>query len=193
MPIWSMVLAYFFLGEKISIRKIIGIVMGGIGLFFLIGWSAIQSPQQMVGGMVILLAAFAWASANIVVKKKFVSHDKLQVSAWQMVFGTIGIVLFAIIMEWDMPIAFTSVSIFTILFCGIIASAFCFTAWFYVLSKLDTTVASICLLLVPVFGLFFGWLQLGEEINISTLLGILSIIIGVYFTTYNRSFKKGRN
>jgi drug/metabolite transporter (DMT)-like permease len=122
-------------------------------------------------------------------KGKFQHHDKFLVSTWQMAFGTVALILCSLLLEWGQPVRFTTMSVFAILFCGVLASAFCFTVWYFVLAKIDTTTAAVSLLLVPVFGLFFGWLQLKEKLDWGIMGGTLLICLGVYLATVSKKEK----
>ena len=104
-----------------------------------------------------------------------------------MLFGTIGITLAALTMEWGDPIIMTPVSIYYILYAGVLGSSLAFTIWFILLTVIDTVTASISILLVPVFGLLFGWLLLDEKLTLGVMLGSLLIIVGI--VTAQRSQK----
>lgn len=186
MPIWSSVLAVRFLGERWNRQKVAGILLGSVGLCFIVGWDALitQNKNMLIGESLILLAAFSWAIANIYVKRHFAHADKLQMSTFQMTFGTIGIVLAALTVEWGEPVTINATSVIAVLFTGLLASAFCFTAWFYVLAVIDTTAATISTMLVPVFGLLFSWLALSEPMTVQTVIGTLLILAGVVTVHY---------
>lgn len=185
MPIWSGILGYLFLHESLRYNKIISLILGVTGLLSIIGFEffAVQNSSVLFGEGLLLLAAISWASANILVKKFFSQHNKIVVSTWQMVFGTVGVVVAAIIMEWGQPIQITPMSMFILFYTGIIASSFCFTCWYVVLTKLDTTVASISLLFVPLVAIFLDWLILGENMTITIAIGATLITSGVYMAT----------
>jgi drug/metabolite transporter (DMT)-like permease len=194
-PIWSMILAHYYLKEQVTGRKVWGLILGAIGLLCIMGYQTlrVQNANVILGEGLIILASFCWAIANMIMKKRFQYHDKFQVNTWQMIFGTVGIVIAALIMEWGEPITLNVTSIFAIVFCGVLASAFCFTGWFFILTKIDTTVASVSMLFVPLFALLFGWLQLGESLSIEVMIGALLILTGVYFTTVqklNKGFER---
>ena len=188
MPIWSMVLAYFFLGEKITGRKIGSLILGSGGLLLILGLDILfqQNLKVIIGECLIILGALAWGAANIIIKKRFTAHDKLLISTWQMVFGTVGIAVPTLAVEWGRPVVFAPLSVISILFCGVLASAFCFTAWFIILSKIDTTVASVSLMFVPVIAVFLGWLHLNEEINAGMIGGALLISASVYLASVQK-------
>ncbi|ACV63385.1 protein of unknown function DUF6 transmembrane [Desulfofarcimen acetoxidans DSM 771] len=195
MPIWSMVLAYFFLQEKITGRKIGSLLLGSSGLLLILGWDIVyrQNLKVLMGESLIILGALSWAAANIIIKKRFNCHDKIMVSTWQMVFGTAGIALAALAMEWGKPVLWAPLPVFSVLFCGVLASAFCFTAWFIILSRIDTTAASISLMFVPVIAVFSGWLHLNEEINASMLAGVLLISFSIYLASVQKKNRRQKN
>src|SRR5699024_175917 len=103
----------------------------------------------------------------------------IQASAYQMTFGTIGIFIAAICMEWGDPVQLNVHSIYYILFTGILASALCFTVWYLILSMIDMATATIATLLVPVFGLVFSALILGERMTLGVLIGSSLVIYGI--------------
>lgn len=189
MPIWTALLAHKYLDETLDLRKIVGIILGSAGLLLIVGWDILssQSSSMLIGESLIILAALFWAMANVYVKKTFPQMDKIQMTTYQMTFGTIGIILAALLMEWGEPMVLNPMSVFSILFTGVLASAFCFTVWFYVLTVIDTTTATISMMLVPVFGLLFSWLTLHEPFTIQVVVGSLFILAGIATTAQRRT------
>lgn len=191
MPIWSMVLAWIFLNEAVTVRKLASILFGTAGLLFIIGWDMFmkQNLQTIIGEVLIVIGAFSWGAANVLLKKKFREHNKLQISAWQMFFGTLGLIVAMMLTEWGEPVHITPMSVFAVLFSGVLASAFSFTAWFVVVSKIDTTVASVSLLFVPVFAIILSWIQLNETLDLGIMIGTILISTGVYLATVQKKRK----
>lgn len=96
-----------------------------------------------------------------------------------MTFGTIGLIIAAVVMEGGSAIDVILVRIFYVLFSGILASAICFTVWYYVLSQIDMTTATIATLLVPVFGSIFSAIMLNEIMSIGVIVCTGSVICGI--------------
>jgi len=188
MPVWNMVLAYFFLGEVITSKKVASLCLGVLGLAMVMGWDFFchQSIRVLFGESLIVLAAVSWAAANILMKKRFQNSDKVQVSAWQMAVGALGLVLVALLFEREIPVIFAPKAVVAIVFCGVFSSAICYTLWYFVLEKVDTTVASVSLLFIPVVAQFFGWLQLGEVTNLGTAVGTILICASIYFVSQEK-------
>lgn len=181
MPMWSSLLAVRFLGEKLKYTKIIGLTTGMIGLLTILGWDiwTKQTTEVITGEVLIIIAAMSWGLSNIYYRKKLASLSQLQVNTWQMVCGTIGIIIVSVPAEWGEPIILNADSIYYILFTGVLASALCFTGWFLILSIVDMVTATISTLLVPIFGLAFSSLILHETMSLGTLGGSALIIIGI--------------
>lgn len=184
MPLWSSVLAIPYLKEKLSWKQLTGLFLGMIGLFIILGWDIwfIQDVSVVLGELLIILASVIWAISNIYFRLHLADLPKVQSSAYQMTFGAIALLLFAIIAEWGEPIIINANSLYDVIYSGVIASALCFTVWYQVLSKINMVTATIATLLVPVFGLFFSAVLLAEKITISVVIGAIFIICGIIRT-----------
>ncbi len=115
MPLWSSIFAVKLLGEKITPGKVAGLAMGMLGLVTILGWDIffVKDLSVIFGEVLIVAAAFSWAASNTYYRLKLEGMTQLQVSAYQMLFGTIGILAATIVAEWGEPIQLTGASIFT--------------------------------------------------------------------------------
>ncbi|WP_227001880.1 DMT family transporter [Virgibacillus necropolis] len=181
MPLWSSLFAAKYLGEKITPAKLTGLLIGMLGLLTILGWDIWigQNVNVIIGESLIILAAISWGIANVYYRLKLQDMPKLQSSAYQMLFGTIGIIVATLFIEWGQPLSLHVNSIYYILFTGVFASALCFTVWFYILSIIDMVTATLATLLVPIFGLLFSRLILGETFTLGITMGSTLIIIGI--------------
>lgn len=184
MPIWSSILAVRFLGEKLAPKQIFGLFLGLIGLLTILGWDILigQTSQMIFGEFLMIVAAIVWAISNIYFRLHLNELPKVQSSAYQMIFGTLGIFIATLLMEWGEPIQFNVTSIYYILFAGVLASALCFTLWYKVLSSIDMATATIATMLVPIFGVILSAIILDEEISVSIIVGSSLIIFGIIIT-----------
>lgn len=181
MPMWSSLLAVKFLNEKLTRWKTAGLLIGMIGLLTILGWDVWlgQRSEVIFGELLIILAAVSWAISNIYYRLKIKDLPEIQVSAFQMFFGAIGIFIVTIFMESGQPVILNLHSLYYILFTGVLASALCFTIWFIIMRTVDMVTATISTLLVPLFGLIFSSILLQEQLTIGILTGSALIIIGI--------------
>ncbi len=182
MPLWTSLLVHFCLKEKLDTSRWLGVISGSIGILCVLGWDALvnQNVQVLFGEFLIIVGAVSWAIANIWIKKRMMSEDTYRVNGLQMLIGTIGLALLAFPTEGLWHVKWTWVSIGIILFTGVIASTIDFTIWFYLLKELDTHTATFSLMLVPVFGVLFDWLQLGRTLDTGVIIGSILILTGIY-------------
>ncbi|MGX4768117.1 DMT family transporter [Bacillus mojavensis] len=185
MPIIISVLAHFFLNERLTLNKSIGLCVGFIGLLLIIGPQILNLKwdSTMFGEIVIILAAFFWACANLYSKKTFSNYDTIKMTSWQMLIGGIFLLIISLSNE---PIArthWTAPLIWALLYNGIMGSAIAFVLWFWILSKIDASIASIALMAVPILGLFFGWAQLHEQLTANVFYGAVFVCLGIFFAS----------
>ncbi len=185
MSIWTCLLGHFYLKEKLSISRWSGVLSGFLGILFILGWDAIvnQDAEILFGEFLILIGSVSWAISNIWVKKNMMNEDTYLVNGIQLLIGTVGLVLLALPTEGLEHVKWTWVSTSIVLFTGVVASTIDFTIWFYLLKKLDTYTVTVSVMLVPVLGLFFDWLQLGKRLDIGIIDGCVLILVGIYLVT----------
>jgi O-acetylserine/cysteine efflux transporter len=178
MPLFLSVMAHFFIpGEKLTIRKIIGLASGIVGLFLAMN---IHFGGGVWAAILALTSGLSWAISNVIIKKKLQHCDQIQFTTWQMAIGTVGLFLYSFCFEhgdahWGlMPIIY-------VLFAGIFPSALAFLLWTYILSKTEASKASMSLLLVPVVGAVSGFFFLGQVLSPITLIGIAFVLSGIWF------------
>lgn len=182
MPLWFAILAHFMLDERLTVLKSTALTMGVVGLFFVMEINPLHldlTGIQLLGQLLILSGAIAWAFANIIVKKILQNHDKLQFTAYQMAIGAAILFAYTLTFERGQSITWNVQAVSGLLFAGVIASAFAFLLWFYLLERGEGGKASMSLLLVPVVGVICGWLILGESLHFVSIIGMVLIVSGI--------------
>lgn len=187
MPIWTSLTAHFYLKEKLTRRQIAGIGSGSLGIVSILGWDTIsqQSINAIIGELLVILAALSWALANIWMKTRMRGENPFSANAIQTITGTLGLALLAVSFEGSLlDIELTGMALFSLLFTGLIASTVNFTIWFYLLRRVDTHTLASSVMLVPVLGLVFDWLQLGSTMEPGVAAGGILILYGIYKVSY---------
>lgn len=186
MPIFVTILAHFVLKEKLTILKAFGLCTGVIGLLFILGPQVFHFhlDKQFIGEILILLAAISWGCANIFSKIKFSNYDIIKMTSWQLLIGAFSLFCISVVVEPISQAQWTPSSLGILLFNGLFSTAFTFVAWFWVLTKIEASIASMTLMIVPLLGLFFGWLQLGEKLTSNIIFGAIFICFGIFFAAF---------
>ena len=183
-PLLVVVFGSTFLKLKYHFSQWMGVILGFIGVFITMGFHL----QFKVGTIYGFGAAISWAIATLLVKRWGYQLDVWILSAYQMLFGGIGLLISSFLLEDPKfiphPIAFG-----VVLWLAIMASIVQFTIWFYLLHKNDPAKVSAFLFLAPFFGVLSGWMILKEPISLSLLFGGSFILLGIFLVNWPRPTK----
>ena len=182
MPVWTSFLLHFVIKERLSVRQWLGVLFGTVGLLCILGWDTLIKQDRFIifGEILILLAAVSWSLANIWIRVRLKNDNPTLLNGYQQLIGVIFLIILAVTTEGFFRVEWTYFSAYTILFTGIIASAVNFSAWFYLINRLDIGLTTYSSLLVPVFGLLFDWYILGTGLDPGLIAGGTFIIFGIF-------------
>lgn len=182
MPIWTIFMVRFYLKEKLDTAKWIGVALGTIGIISILGRDILvhHSLEMLMGELLILGGAISWAVSNIWVKKRMQGENTYMISTVQLSIGAVGLFIIAAPTEGILNVDWNAHSIYILLFTGLIASAVDFTIWFYLIKNLDIKITTFSSMLVPVFGLLFDWVILGNKLDSGVIIGGVLILLGIY-------------
>ncbi len=191
MPFWVLFLAWPILGERIRGLQWIAIILALAGLVLVIG--PLNLNSGLVSDGLAILSGVFWAMSTIVVKKlrNQADLDLLSLTAWQMLFGTIPLVVVALFLH-SKPIVWSTDFIVALIYTGIAGAAVVWPLWLYLLSKLSAGVASMATLATPIIGVLSAWIQLGERPGFTESIGMLLIGIALVLISL-QSFKQGKS
>jgi drug/metabolite transporter (DMT)-like permease len=161
MPIWSVLLAWPFLGERPSRLQAMALGLCAAGLAILI--YPLAANGVPLGIVLAIATGFSWAAGTVYLKWAHIDADPLGVASWQM---TIAFVLLAACM-----FAFEggphlrgadAAGWFATAWTGVIGNGIAYGLWFTVVRRLPAVTASLGVLAVPVIGIIGSFLILGE-------------------------------
>jgi len=184
MPFWVMLLAWPLLGEKLQGVQWLAAILSAMGIVLILDPLHLGADQFSM--FLAVLSGVCWALAVIVAKQlhqKAPELDLLTLTAWQMLFGSIPILIAA----WLIPapvIQWTPYFIGAVIYNAIFCNALAWLLWLYALQRLQAGVASMTSMLAPVVGVVAAWLQLSEVPNHAELWGMLLIGLALLLISY---------
>jgi drug/metabolite transporter (DMT)-like permease len=179
MPFWVMLLAWPLLGEKISGWQWPAATLSAMGILFIL--DPLHLGSDGFSMMLAVLSGLSWALSVIVAKKlhqRAPDLDLLTLTAWQMLFGAVPIVIAAVLIPAP-EIQWTPYFIGAVIFNAVFCNAIAWLLWLYALQRLSAGIASMATLLAPVIAVVAAWLQLNEVPNNTELIGMLFILISL--------------
>jgi len=178
MPIWTLLLAWPILGERIRGKQWLAAASTLIGLVLIIEpWSMHSSLFSKFLGVT---AALCWAIGTVLVKRLRAKQkvDLLSLTTWQMLIGAIPLVLLALLVP-EHATDWTAAYIGILAFMAVISTAFCWWLWITLLDRVPAWEASLSVLGTPVVAIVSSRLMMGEEFKLSEAMGILLIGTGL--------------
>ncbi|HTP61884.1 MAG TPA: EamA family transporter [Burkholderiales bacterium] len=164
MPAWAIPLSVLLLGERLTTRKLAGLALGMAGMALLV-WDEFHRIQGAPrGALLVLCAALTWAIGTILQKKYPVRAPVAGFTAWLMLIGGVPIYIGALLFEDFSKLA--NVGLMSALgatYNVLLAFAWAHWAWIKLSTSVSVTVFSLCMLIIPVVGVFSGMLFLGES------------------------------
>lgn len=179
MPFWVAVLAWPLLGERLRGWQWPSAAATLAGLLFILDPAHLGNDLSSMA--VATLAGALWALAVIAAKRlqaRAPDIDLLSMTAWQMLAGSIPLVLCALF--WPARPANWTFSLGAAIgFNILLANALAWLLWLYALRRLSAGTTSMLSLLTPAIGVLAAALQLGEYPRTNELAGMLLIGSGL--------------
>jgi drug/metabolite transporter (DMT)-like permease len=184
-PLLVVVMATIFTKAHYRLYQWGGVILGLIGVMITMG----AQIEWKIGLVFGFLSAVFWAIATLLAKKWGVLFDTWVLSAYQMLFGGLLLLLGSVVLEQPYFIV-NGHSLVILLWLSIFSSIIQFAGWYYLLQNSDPGKTSAYLFLAPFFGVLTGWILLDEPLHSSLLIGGLFILSGIYLV--NRHFTSAR-
>lgn len=178
MPIWTLVLAWPVLGERVRATQWIAAACALAGLTLMI------EPWNLRGGFLGnalgIAAAMFWAAGTVLVKRLRARQrvDLLGLIAWQMLLAAGPLLLLAGIVP-EPPTDWTPRYIGILAFMSVASTALGWYLWTYILDRVPAWEASLSVLGTPVVAIVSSRWVTGERFTASEIAGILLIGCGL--------------
>tara|TARA_B100000941_G_scaffold252896_1_gene200262 strand:- start:2299 stop:3150 length:852 start_codon:yes stop_codon:yes gene_type:complete len=176
--IMAVVISTIWLKIKLNFFQIMGVFIGLFGIVVLANPDNVYISMKAT--FFCLSAAFCYAlSANYIQKFAYKTNTVVLIG-WSLVIAS---VLLLPITFFNLPSQFPSNNvIFSILWLGVISTGVAFLGYVRLIEKVGAVKTATVAYFIPVFGVIWGYVFLGEPITLQILIGMILILIGIVFT-----------
>jgi O-acetylserine/cysteine efflux transporter len=179
--------AAIFLGERLGLRQVIGMVIAFAGIYLITGEPRIR--DQELGVALVLGGAFTWALAQTIVRR-LGPIGGMTTIAWVSVFAAPQLFIASALVEEGQVRALTGAGLTiwaTVIYLALVMTALGYGCWYHVLGRYEAARVAPFLLLTPVASVIGGSVLLGEEITATILTGGTIVIAGVALVVLERN------
>jgi drug/metabolite transporter (DMT)-like permease len=183
-PLLTAIMAFVFLNNRVTLPKVIGIILGFIGVTFIVlrGHGGIGTIST--GDLYVFIAILAQAISFVIIKKGSETLDPRLMTGYMMIIGSTILFIISRVQEPDglKHLSNGSIGVWLIfLASAIIATAVGHIIYNYALGKVGVAESAVFINLNPFFSLVGAVIFLKETIALTQILGFLLILAGVLF------------
>ncbi|MGE3319184.1 MAG: DMT family transporter [Candidatus Berkiella sp.] len=184
-PFWILPFAVLFFHEKLSPLKLLGFLMGLVGVLVLFSpWSIDWSDQNaLLGNGLLLLAAISFGISLLCARNMTWHRPAIELLPWQLLVGIVPVSLLSVLMVPNPVLQFTQTGIFSLLYTGILGTGIAYWCSNIVSKELPSMTVSIGFLGVPICGLLSSAIILHEPITAPLKIAMFFIPCGVLCVT----------
>ncbi len=182
-PVFTAMLAAFFLGEPLTWRKIAGLLLGVAGVASIV-WHRMSLGTDSWHGILFTFASLASIVLGTILFKLLAPKGSLWIgNGIQNLVAGVVLLPFAFTLAdvGDIVPSMRLLGAFAFLVLG--GSILAYLLWFHLLKTCGATAASAYHFLMPPLGMLFAFLVLGEHVEFRDLLGIVPVALGIYLVT----------
>ena len=184
-PIFTVILAHYFVAEKITFRKMLGISIGMIGIILIFLPSLFDAHLKNELGIILAtLASISYAIGMVYAKRHLKDLPYLVAPAYQLTFAALFTIPFSILIDCCFgSVTPTPIAIFGILGLGIFSTTITFSIYYTIIRVAGASYLSMSTLLFPIVAVSLGYIFLDETLSWYSFVGAGLIISGLFISS----------
>ena len=180
-PLFALTLGHFFSDhESFTLRQLLAMLVGFSGILLVFGENAISSINGNIWAQLAVIGAgFCYTISGVIVSRvRGASADSVSAS----IFICSSVIVFPLWMILEQPwsLHFETESLLALTHLGLVSTGMAFLMRYYIILRAGAVFLSYVAFIIPMFGILFGILFLGETISINTMGAVVLILSGVY-------------
>jgi len=180
-PLFALTLGHFFSDhESFTLRQLLAMLVGFSGILLVFGENAISSINGNIWAQLAVIGAgFCYTISGVIVSRvRGASADSVSAS----IFICASVIVFPLWMILEQPwsLHFETESLLALTHLGLVSTGMAFLMRYYIILRAGAVFLSYVAFIIPMFGILFGILFLGETISVNTMGAVILILSGVY-------------
>lgn len=183
-PIWCCVIGLLFLGERLSARKALSILLTTVGVMLLSGFFADDARFSAWGIFLGLCSGIGYGIYLVLLPRLRISKmPSLKLTFYIFFNAMLYILLYALVFERGIDPVPDSTAWLNLVLLGLLPTAFSNICVTMALRMIDTTIVAILGAFEPLTAMVVGVVLLGETCGIATISGGLLVLLAVMILT----------
>jgi drug/metabolite transporter (DMT)-like permease len=179
MPLWSALISWAVLGERLSARMLLGLLFGGAAVLLLMVPGMAAYANAPLGFALGLSAGLGWAIGTLILKRGKVLVPATVLTGWQLLITAVPTTIGALWLgdgPWFMP---SWQSIVVVAYIALVPMSIGNVAWFSIVGMLPVNVAGLSSIMVPMVAMVSGALVHGEPLGPTQWAAMLCCVVAL--------------
>lgn len=194
-PFFVAIFSYFMIpNEKIGIGKTIGMILGFAGIVVIFSDSfSFTISDYLLGMFAVMLSGIMQAYIAVILKKYGKHLNPLSMNFIPMLIAGISGTLIGLLAEDMSRVSLHEAGIFAVLYLALFGSVVTFTAFYWLMKRINVVILSLIAFITPIVALILGWIFYNEVLTTQHLIGSSMVLIGLLIANlYGIAFQKAK-
>lgn len=182
-PVWTVLFSHFLTSdERITPNRLIGILIGLIGVVVVIGLGSLQGLGiNIFAQLAVIGAAMSYAFAGIY-GKRFKDPHPIVTATGQLTCTSLMMIPIALLVDKPWLLQQPDLSVWgAVLGLALLSTALAYVIYFHLLATIGATNVLLVTLLNPISTILLGSFFLGEQLYVQHFIGMGIISVGLFF------------
>lgn len=186
-PLLTALIAAVWIKDPFGIRKVVGVLLGIIGVAVLTRLSPIEmTSERIVAVMLSLLASVSYGFAGVFARTRFKSVSPIHASVGQLCGSSLLLMPLLPFTFVPTPQAFEVNVVVSVLAISLICTSIAYLFYFRLIANIGATRALTVTFLVPFFSVAWSVLFLHEPLNVGMFIGLGVILFSVWLVLWDK-------
>jgi drug/metabolite transporter (DMT)-like permease len=177
-PLWAAIIAVPALGEPLGVRRVAGFLLGIAGIALIVNLGPLELGWQVVAAVAVgMLGAASWGWAGVVIKQRAQGMSSLGLAAGSIGFA--AVLMAPLAATAPSPATWTWPAIASLIALGTLSSGLAYLPFFTLVRDIGPSRTLTVGLAVPLLGILWGWLLLGETVTLGMLAGAALVVFAL--------------
>lgn len=177
-PLFTAVVAAFWLRESLTPLKLVALLLGVAGVAVVVGGTpGLETRAQLLACALVVLASLFYGVGAVYTRAVMGGFPPLVLATGQQV-GAFVALLPGVLVAAPHPV-WSPAALLAVAGLAFACTAYAYVLYFRLIETAGPTFANTVTLLVPVFGILWGALFLGEQVTWALLLGLALVMASV--------------
>ncbi|MGE5262452.1 MAG: DMT family transporter [Acidobacteriota bacterium] len=183
MPLFTVVISHYWThDERLNLTKVVGIVVGFLGVAVLFLPELRQGIQLgFWGEFAVVVAAASYAIATVIAHNYLHGVSPVVAATGQLGSAALWMIPLSLIFDNPFSLHPSAAAMGSLIILSLVGTSFAYILYYWLIEHTGATRTSLVTYLIPITGIFWGAAFLQERIEWEAVVGLVLIIAGIAF------------